>query len=95
MNKNRTYYFLGDTISVKNLDPNNIKLYRKSLKYIVIYCIGYATPNTVKPFLITPISYPYLIINKVNEYIDEHNENKYLTLVHTYKGEDALTSIEN
>ena len=35
------------------------------------------------------------IINKVNGYIDEHNGNKYLTLLHNDKGKEALKNMEN
>ena len=82
--KNRTHYFLNDIIKIKNLDPVNIKTDGKSYENILIYYIGYVTPTSVKPL--------YLIINKVNGYIDEYNGNKYLTLVHTGKGKDALNT---
>ena len=36
--KNRTYYFF-DEINIKNLDPNKIKIDKKSYKYILIYYI--------------------------------------------------------
>ena len=45
------------------------------------------TPNSVTPL--------YFTINKVNGYIDENNWNKFLTLVYTDKGKDALKSMEN
>ena len=32
----------------------------------------------------------YLIINETNEYTDADNKDKYLALVHTDKGKDAL-----
>ena len=35
--KNRTYYFFNDIISIKDLDPNNIKIDKKSYKNIFIY----------------------------------------------------------
>ena len=35
--KNRTYYFFNDIISIKDLDPNNIKIDKKSYKNILIY----------------------------------------------------------
>ena len=41
--KNRTYYFLDDIISIKNVDPNNIKIDEKSYKIVLIYYIGYMT----------------------------------------------------
>ena len=43
----------------------------------MIHYIGYITPNRLKPL--------HLIINKINGYIDEHNVNKYSTLVHIKK----------
>ena len=43
--KNRTYYFSNDKITIKNLDPNKIKIDEKSYKNILIYYIGYVTVN--------------------------------------------------
>ena len=43
--KNRTYYFSNDMITIKNLDPNKIKIDEKSYKNILIYYIGYVTVN--------------------------------------------------
>ena len=37
----------------------------------------------------------HFIINKANGYIDEHNGNRYLTLLHPYKGKEALKSLDN
>ena len=71
-------------INIKNLDPNNIKIDEKSYKNILICYIGCVTPNNAK----------YLIINKINGCIDEHNGNKYLTLVHTDESKDALRMYE-
>ena len=45
------------------------------------------TPNSVKLL--------YVIINKTNEYTDEYNGDRYLALVHTDKGKDALKNIGN
>ena len=36
----------------------------------------------------------YLIINKINRYIDEMNGNKYLTLVPTNESKDILKMYE-
>ena len=41
--KNRTYYFFNDITNIENIDPNNIKIYKKSYKDILIYYIGYVT----------------------------------------------------
>ena len=35
--KNHTYYFFNDMINIKNFDANNIKIYEKSYKNILIY----------------------------------------------------------
>ena len=56
--KNRGPYFFNGMMNINNLDPNNIKIDEKSHKNILIYCIGYVTPSSVKPL--------YLIINYWN-----------------------------
>ena len=35
--ENHTYYFFDDFINIKNFDPNNIKVDKKSYKNILIY----------------------------------------------------------
>ena len=49
--------------------------------------LSYATVNNVNPL--------YLIINKINGYIEESNGNKYLTLVSTYESKDTWKSMKN
>ena len=44
------------------------------------------TPNSVKPLC--------FIINNTNGYIEESNENKYLTLIPTNENKDALKNYE-
>ena len=41
--KNPTYYFFNDIISIKDFDPNNIKMDEKSYKNILFYYIGFET----------------------------------------------------
>ena len=74
-------------INIKSLDPNTIKIVEKLSKNILIYYIGYVTQSSVKSL--------YLIINKINGYMEEHNRNKYFTLVYTDKSKDALKSMKN
>ena len=31
--KNRTYYFFNEIINIKNVDPNNVKIDKKTYKY--------------------------------------------------------------
>ena len=75
--KNRTYYFFDDTINIKFFDSNQIKIDKKSNKNL-----SYVKISSVDPL--------YLIIDKVDRYIEENNENKYLTLVSTDKSKGTL-----
>ena len=65
--KNRTYYFLNHKFNIENLDPNNIKIDGKPNKNILIYLTGYVTRNSANTM--------YLIINKINKYLHDHNED--------------------
>ena len=49
--KKPTYYFLDGIINIKNLHSNDIKINKKSNKNILIYYIGYVTPNSLKPYI--------------------------------------------
>ena len=85
---NYTYYFLDDIINIKNFDPNSIKIDEKSYRSILIYYIGYVTIKDWKYVEINSINPLYLIINKVNEYFEEIDGNKYLTLVPTNESKE-------
>ena len=74
-------------INKRNLDLNKIKIDEKSYKNILIYCVGYMTPNSVKPL--------WLIINKINGYIEESNRNKYLALARVDKSKDTLKNMKS
>ena len=39
--KNRAYYFFDDMINITNIDPNLLKIDKKSYKNVVIYYIEY------------------------------------------------------
>ena len=41
--KNHTYYFFDNITSLKDFDPNNIKINEKSYKNTLFYYIGYVT----------------------------------------------------
>ena len=69
-------------INIRNLEPNNINIDEKSCKIVLIYFIGYVTPNR------------NLLIDKMNAYSEEHNRNKCLTLFYTYESKDALKKYE-
>ena len=88
--KNRTYYFFNDIINIKNFDPNDIELDEKSCKDIRIYYNEYVTIKGLKYGKINSVNPLYLIFNKVNEYFEEINENKYFRLVPTNESKEKI-----
>ena len=79
----------------KKFDPNEITIDEKSDINILIYYIGYVTDKNLSYKKINSVNPLYLTINKVNGYIEESNENKYLTLVSTDESKDTLKGIKN
>ena len=76
--KNRTYYFFDDMVNVKDFDSNLLKIDKKSYKNIDIYYIRYITMKDSDSVKIDSVNPLYLIIDKVDGYIEESNGNKYL-----------------
>ena len=79
--KNCTYYFFDDIIDIKEFDPSNIKFDEKSYKNILIYYIAYVAVKDWKYVKINSLDPLYLMFNIIDEYFEEINRNKYLTLV--------------
>ena len=71
--KNQTYYFFDDIINIKDFDPNNIKMYEKSNKNVLISYTGYVTMKDIKYIKINSVSPLYFIFNKMNGYVEETN----------------------
>ena len=65
----------------------------KSYKSIVIYYIGYVTIEDSKYVKINNVKPLYLIFTKVNEYFEEINKNKHLTLVPTNESKEIIKEI--
>ena len=77
--KIRTYYFYIDIINIEKFDSSILKIDRKSYKYIDIYYTGYITIKNICDYEnIYSVNPLYLMIGKVDGYIEENNENKYL-----------------
>ena len=88
----RTYDFFNDIINIENFNPNNTKIDEKSYKNIIIYYIGYVTiKKHVKIYSVNPL---YVIFRNVNEYFEETNKSKYLTLVPTNKSKEKIKKYE-
>ena len=62
----RTYYFFNDTIDIKKIDPNNIKIDEKPYKNFLIYYIGYVTIKDSKYIEINSVNSLYLTFSKMN-----------------------------
>ena len=76
--KNRSYYFYSDLINVLNFEASNLKLDKKTWKYIDIYYVGYVDK---KPdWNVNIVNLLYLLINRVYGSISEKNGIKYLTI---------------
>ena len=60
--KNRTYYFSGDMINIKDFNPSLMKIDKKSYKNIGIYYIGYITMKDSDHVKINSVNPLYLII---------------------------------
>ena len=88
--KNQTYYFFDDIIDIKHFDPVLLKIDKKSYEDIDIYYIGYTTVKDSDYVKINSVNPLYLIINEVDGYFEEINENRYLILVSTYKNKEVL-----
>ena len=79
--KNRTYYFYNDMINIINFEANLLKSDKKACKSIGIYNIGYITIKKIDGYdNIYSVNLLYLHVNHASGYIEEENQNKYLTL---------------
>ena len=60
---------------------------------ILIYYIGWVTIKDLESLKIYSVNLLYVIINKVNEYFEEINEYKYLTLVPINESKEKIKRI--
>ena len=49
--KNQTQYFFNNIMDIKDFDPNNIRIYKKSQKNILIYYIAYVMIKKTLKFI--------------------------------------------
>ena len=73
-------------INIEDFDSELLKINKKSYKNVDIYHIGYIKIKSISTCnssnCVNPI---YFLIAKVDGYIEEQNENKYLTFSSTDK----------
>ena len=89
--KNRTYYFFSDMINIEDFDSDLLKIDKKSFKNIDIYYIGNITIKKIDDCdNIHSVNPLYLIIGKVDGFIEEKNGSKYLVFDFTDKNKEVL-----
>ena len=78
--KNKTYYFYNDLINILNFESINLKLNKKTWKYIDVYYVAYVDNNKPKDWSVKSVNPLYLMINKVFCSVGEENSVKYLKI---------------
>ena len=86
--KNKTYYFYNDLIKLFDFDPNILKLDKKTFKGINIYHIGYVTKK--EEYKINSVNPLYLLIYKLDGFIEEKEGNKYLNIPFRENNDEVL-----
>ena len=76
--KNRTYYFYGDMVNIKNFDQNMLKLDKKSFKNIGVYYTEYIAKKD--EYKINSINSLYLLVHRIEGSIEEKEGSKYLNI---------------
>ena len=90
--KNWTHYFFNNRINIKNFDSNLLKIDKKSYKNIDIYNSGHITIKNISDYeSIHSVNPLYLIVGKVDGWIQGSNENKDLVFTCTDKNKEVLT----
>ena len=78
-------------ISLKNFEPNLLKIDKRSYKNIGIYSIGYITikknDDYENIYSVNPL---YLRVNHASGYIEEKNGSKYLIFDSTDENKELL-----
>ena len=85
--KNRTYCFFIDIINIKGFDSNLLKIDKKSYKKVIHTLLYKKLMINKNIYGVNPL---HLIISKVDGFIEEKNENKYLAFDSTDENKEVL-----
>ena len=89
--KNQIYYFFNDRINTKAFDSSFLKIDKKLYKSIGVYNIGCITIRKIDDYenihCVNPL---YLMIGKVDGFIEERNGSKYLAFDSTDENKEVL-----
>ena len=86
--KNRAYYFYNDLINIKDFDARLLKLDKKTSMGLGIYYIGYVTQKT--EYGVNSVNPLYLMINRIDGFIEEKEGDKYLNISVTERNKEVL-----
>ena len=78
-------------INIKDFDPNFLKLDKKSHKNIDIYYIGYITKKD--EYKINSVNPLYLLVHRIDGFIEEKRGNKYLNIAFTDSNNAVLKNM--
>ena len=90
--KNRNYYFFNALTTIKDFDPKLLKLDKKSFENIGVYCIGYITKKD--EFKINSVNPLYLLVHRIEGFIEEKEGSKYLNTASTDNNSEVLTNMK-
>ena len=86
--KNRPYCFYNDLVKFLDFDLDMLKLDKKTFKAINIYYIEYVTKK--EEYKINSVNPSYLLIYKIDGFIEEKRWNKYLNTGFTDNYDEVL-----
>ena len=90
--KNQIYHVFNDMINIEDFDSSLLKIDKKSCKKIVVYNIRYiATKKTDDYENIHSVNPLYLMIGKVDGFIEEKNGSEYLVFDYTHENKEVFT----
>ena len=90
--KNRTYYYYNDLIKLSDFDPNMLELDKKPFKGINIYYIVCVSKK--EEYKINSVNPLYLLIYKIDRFIEEKGGNKYLNIAFTENTDEVLKNVK-
>ena len=90
--ENKTYYFHDDMDNIKDFDPNLLKLDKKSFKNIGAYYLEYIRKKD--QYKINSLNPLYLLVNRIDGFIEEKEGTKYLNIASADSNSDILKKYE-
>ena len=76
--QNRTYYFYNDLINIRDFDAWLLKVDKKKFMDLIICYIGCVTKK--KEWCVNSVNPLYLMINKIDGFGEEKDDNKYFII---------------